>query len=70
MERYETAIIEVEQFDEDVITASVIRCEPRMGIDGSHYEIIEGWDIYYSDGTCDLLEGTGDQEMPKPEVCP
>ena len=52
MERYETARIEVEQFEEDVITASVVRCE--QGTCDSDMNI---WMIYYSDGDFDEYYG-------------
>lgn len=61
MERYETAFIEVEQFEEDVITASVEGCRQTIcDIDG-----ISTWSIYYSDGTS--MEHVGEE---KPDVCP
>ena len=71
MERYETAIIEVEQFDEDVITASVANCAPIVGIDDNGSQLIVGWAVTYSDGTRDMLLGEdSDEDMPKPDECP
>ena len=60
MELYETAAIELEQFDEDVITASVRECH-HVVCESDAFDI---WIIYYEDDQ---------EEVPgpdKPEVCP
>lgn len=58
MERYETAAIELIQLDEDVITASVTRCEYMVDDHG------EWWVIYYSDGSQKEYD-----DWEKPDVC-
>ena len=60
MERYETAIIEVEQFDEDVITASVLSCHESTCDMSSVY-----WVIYYTDGDSEEV-----YTPDKPDICP
>lgn len=64
MERYETARIDVTQIEEDVIAASVEDCEEWR--EGAHSaNPIEGWYVYYTDGTEEYIEGAD-----KPDICP
>lgn len=62
MEHYETAALEVEQFDEDVITASGYKCTPVENPDLPG-EIMY-WEIVDSEGNVDYYEGSD-----KPSWC-
>ena len=60
MEGYETAFIELEQYGEDVITASVSSCNESTCDMDSVY-----WVIYYTDGNYEEV-----YTPDKPSICP
>ena len=63
MERYETARIELDLFDEDVIAASVEECQSVSWDDDP--DSIFAWVVFYTDGTSDVFDGPD-----KPDICP
>lgn len=69
MEAYITAEIEVIRIEEDVITASVEKCEAYyyVPLDGDTptNATPAGWTVYYDNG--DIVNYTGPD---KPEMCP
>ncbi|MBQ6394983.1 MAG: hypothetical protein IJH87_01360 [Atopobiaceae bacterium] len=64
MERYETAFIEISDFEEDVITASVERCSSGATCMSGGWT---SWTIYYTDGTS---ENVRTDIGSKPPMCP
>ena len=62
MERYEAALIEIDRFEEDVITASGYKCTPIENPDNPG-EIVY-WEITDPDGNVDYHEGSD-----KPSEC-